>query len=244
MLVGFVEKLISKQNPNLEELRISFRRDWDDVAQGFLMYTSSGGIFFRVPLGTDLAKPGEITEFVFDLPIKGRTRIRGEVRLSRYSVDVNQKRILIFEAKFINLSIDVWEILVDYCRMRAEGPKTDSSVIAVQRVKDDRLDFRVIVNAVKVEIKPVNNKMFRGVIEDISIGGAKVMAPQGMTIGTKATFRVRRKELQMVLNAKCAWSVPYGDVGFKTGLRFEDIEREKVDQLRLLIFKLVSEDKE
>lgn len=243
MLVGLIEKQGSQGMTGEGSLKILFERSGAEIAQGIVLSTNSGGIQFHVPLATVFVKPEEKVEFRVDLPFHGGIKLVGKLQQYRIGLDNHQNRIAYYETKFSNLSRDVWNDLVDYINTPVEhnGVKSGAGGLLVNRVSENRIDFRVNVTSVKIEIKPVKGKLIRGHLGDLSIGGAKVILPQELPLGTKATFRIRRKAFQLLMNVECTRNESSGE-GFEVGLRFEELTKEQFERLRDIVFRLVGSE--
>lgn len=240
MLVGVVERRLTRRVPPKTEFMINFERNGQQTALATVNDISAGGIYFFVPWGTEVAQPGEIAEFVFNLPNIGETRIRGAIRQLRFGVDLDQNRIVYYGARFIDLPFELWNSLVDFCQAanEPEEPEPENSREPL-KVERERLDFRIVTEHFPIYIIAPTGERTDGFLEDISFGGLKAKLPRSVPLQEEVIIGIEDAEYKSI----CLWVVPLEvpEVGFLAGYRFTDLSKEQFERLRSFIFGLASQ---
>ncbi|HEX2952903.1 MAG TPA: PilZ domain-containing protein [Bacillota bacterium] len=245
MLVGFVERRLARRIPFKVELTIHFERNGQHTAIATATDISAGGIRFYVPWGTDVAQPGETAEFVFDLPNLGQTRILGEIRHLRFGIDLDQNRIVYYGARFLNLPIEIWNHLVDFCQTVEEEEEQDQEPNPPEplTVEKERQDFRIATADAPIEIHSPNGEKTDGHLEDISFGGLKSRLSGQTPLNTEVTMIIPDDQHSVEVQAICIWAIPLNppEVGCRAGFRFVNVSKEQFERLRAFVFKLASQ---
>lgn len=241
MLVGFVERRLARRIPFRVELAIHFERNGQQTASATATDISAGGIRFCVPWGTEVAQPGETAEFVFNLPNLGETRILGEIRHLRFGIDLDQNRLVYYGARFLNLPVETWNHLVDFCQATDDLKELENdSVQEPPKVEKERQDFRVSTGNLPIEINTTNGEKTFGYLEDISFGGIKAKFSGTTPLQNEVKIVIQDTEYSGI----CLWAVPLNpsEHGCRVGYRFVNLSKEQFEKLRAFIFKLASQD--
>lgn len=127
MLKGFIGRRVAQRVPFEAEMTLHFEIDGKEPVEATASNISSGGMQFLLPKGKMQIPPEEQVELIFDLPKLGETVIKGEVCYFSNAFDQNRQPISCYGVKFIDLSLDTWNSINEYCQSKLvdETPTKD-----------------------------------------------------------------------------------------------------------------------
>ena len=233
MIQGIVERRVSPRAPFNTEIFIDFK---GKEAQSVVAQTtdiSAGGVQFWVHLDKNYFTDGDHIQLLFELPFFGKTNIEAEVKQIRFGLDFDQTRIVHYGAKFIDITMETWNAIMDYCRDTIE--KTPGKVAYNQERNDIRINAGLTAKVFLSE-----GQHYFSQIEDISFGGAKLRLP--VSIPVKAPIKLLLADSQpLEVDGICVWSEKSViDGQFFSGVYFNQLTPEKYSQLRSFIFHLAA----
>jgi c-di-GMP-binding flagellar brake protein YcgR len=246
MIKGYVESRVGQRIPFKQELSIRLEKDDANFASGTATDISAGGIQFFLPWGHEVMTAGDRIELHFELPVIGVTVIRAEIRHLQYGINTEQSRFIFYGAKFLDLSIETWECLYDFCRPSEPAPAgtAETPHQKTPAEEKDRKDIRVSAD-IPARIQLPEGHFVTGVIEDISYGGVRVRVPEEILKDTPLTVTPLTKSEPFTIGGVCVWTKNHApaEPEFSCGVFFNRLDTDQFNQLRSLIFKLAQEEK-
>lgn len=237
MIKGLVERRVARRVPFHYEIDIHLQKD--DLSQVVANATdiSAGGIQFSIPWGTEILKEGDVVELHFDLPIIGKTIIHAEIRHLRFGIDTDQKRYVFYGAKFIDLNLETWNYVLDFCQVQTEPDEGTPKPEVHHEI--ERKDIR-IPTTLMAKLQLPEGKSVYGLVEDISFGGVRLRIPIPIGVDTPVELQLLMKDMHLTINGLCVWSSEFNSEGrdYCAGIFFNRLDPEKFALLRNLIFKL------
>jgi hypothetical protein len=244
MLRGVVDRRIGQRVPFHAELKINFEHNGVELEQAIASNISAGGIEFYIPADNFELKYGDTIEFCFNLPLLGTTLVKGEVRHLRQGVDLFQRPALFCGVKFLDLSLETWNSITQYCSSKttrnissSPAPATGNSESTLSSIhKRATLDLDVIIEL--PEGRTINGKL-----EDISFGGARICTPESIPVNTYVVVKIGYRDVTMEVNGVSVWNshCSESESQYLTGIFFHSLDAPQLEQLRTLI-KLTSMD--
>jgi c-di-GMP-binding flagellar brake protein YcgR len=241
MLKGFVERRLSKRIPFETEIQIRFEKNNQELIKTTANNISAGGMQFSIPWGFEFANEGETLEVIFNLPLLGKTSIKGEIRHISFGIDSHYQRLSYYGIKFLDISPEIWNFILDFCNEPVANQEP-SSTININKLKEyDRKDIRVETN-LPANFVAANHEPVNGVIEDISYGGVRARAAKSFAPDEPVRVIIRHQGLELELNGICVWAQPNPAYQhqFSIGISFKQLNLDNFNKLRELIFKSVS----
>jgi c-di-GMP-binding flagellar brake protein YcgR len=241
MLKGYVESRTAQRIPFMQDLAIRLEKDGAAFASGTATDISAGGIQFVLPWGHEVLSEGERIEIQFELPVIGTTLIRAEVRHFRYGINTEQHRFIYYGAKFLDLTLETWECLYDFCQPPEPAPDEAAETPRPKTPAEEkeRKDIRVSAN-IPAQVQLPDGRSILGIIEDISYGGVRVRLPEEIVKDTPLTITPLTKSEPFTVGGVCAWTKSHAPASpdFSCGVFFNRLDTDQFNQLRTLIFKL------
>ena len=235
MFQGIVDHRISPRAPFKTEIVIDFIDEKAKSVTAKTVDISAGGIQFWVPLEKNCFTDGDHIKLLFDLPFYGKTNVQAEIKHSRYGIDIDQTRIIYFGAKFLSITMEIWNAIMDYSRTTIESTPEIANTYHHQR-NDIRIKAGVTSKLYLEENQPHICQ-----IEDISFGGAKLRLPISVQANTPIKLVILDPEQPFSLEGICVWGeASENEQDFFIGIFFNQLDNEKYDQLRSYIFKLAT----
>lgn len=231
MFQGMVEQRRSPRAPFSNEIIIHFKDENSNSIIANAIDISAGGIQFSIPLVKNYFNDGERVKLLFDIPFYGKTSIEAEIKHLRFSVGLDNSRIVLYGAKFSNITMDIWNAIMDYSQEKIEQEDRKKEPYS-------RKDIRVKVGlAAKLYLE--TGQYFFCHIEDISFGGAKLQLNASIPVNEPVKLLLIDTH-SFEVEGECVWSEPSGVANdlFYTGVFFNQLDTIKFYQLRSFIFKL------
>jgi hypothetical protein len=230
MLTGIVEKRSIPGTPNVFELLIILDFPGEEYAVK-IHEIGSAKFKFAIPLKNGLENEGPI-ELSINLPIFGKVIIKGRFELLHHKMDANLERISFYQIQLNDVSTEVWNYIVDFCKL-------DQPTAKLPHQLADRKDMRVCANLIQSKLQINDESPFDIIIEDISYGGAKISSPRLIPLKSNVTLLLTYREISFELNGTCIWISANETNGheFHAGILFEDLNLEKYNLIRKLLFQ-------
>lgn len=233
MIKGFIEQRTTPRIPFEQDIQIRFMKDDDTAVFGKTVDISAGGLQFSISWGEDLFHLGDIIEIIFkDLPFIGDVTVASEIKYERPGIDPEYHRLNYFGAKFLNLSMDTWNAIIDYTRA---NPSSAQPVSLPKKETIERKDIRV-TTCFNAEFKSSDNHYHPVIVEDLSFGGAKIKTPQPVAINDPMTLVLVNQDQRVEICGNCAWSGVEKDNRFVAGIFFNKLSLNEYNILRNIIF--------
>ena len=144
MIKGFVSRRTTQRVPYEAEIGIQFTCGDNTAITANTTNLSPEGVRFFVPKGHIKLAPEEIIELSFNLPNKEAFTVQGEICYFSQAMDNNEKPVVYYGVRFINLTAEISEAIREFCQMQltdeTDEPEmqqnTDTSSILVNDVFD------------------------------------------------------------------------------------------------------------
>lgn len=232
---GIIEHRVSPRAPFKTEMIIELSNGNTQSVTARTVDISAGGIQFFVPFDKKCLSEGELIKLLFNLPFYGKTNIDAIIKYSRPGIDLDQLRTVCYGAKFVNITMDAWNAIIDFSRATIE---TDPEKTTYYH---DRNDIRITAKmASKVYLG--NEQYCSCQIEDISFGGAKLRMNVPIPVNAPINLLILDPKQPFEIDGVSVWAEPSeNDHEFFIGVFFNQLDSEKYNQLRAYIFKLVAE---
>ena len=123
MLKGLIGRRVSERVPFGAELNIKFELEGKEPILAVAANISPGGLQFTVAKGKIKLQPEDAIELLFHLPKKGDTIINGEICYFSNTSDAFNNPQVCYGVKFLNLDLDTWNSINEYC-LNGQKPET------------------------------------------------------------------------------------------------------------------------
>lgn len=232
MLQGIVERQVSKLNPNKNNIFIYFTNEEGNSITVIATDITAGGFQFWMPLENIFFNEGDRFKLHLDLPFFGKTTIEAQIKIVRFGIDLVQKRIVNVNAKLIDVTMEIWNAIMDYCR--------SATLIKTHKMTyyQERNDIRINAQTMsKLYLEDGHHFYCR--LEDISFGGAKLRVRTQVTVNDTVKLLILNPLKPFELKGECIWSEKRGNQ-FLIGILFEKMNHEMYNQLRSYIYKFAN----
>jgi hypothetical protein len=232
MIKGIIEQRTAPRIPIAKQIVIRFIKSNEKYIIGESVDISAGGLKFTIPWGEDIFHSGDQIEIVFkDVPFLGEISLTAEVRHEQPGIDHDLNRIILYGARFINLSMESWGYILDYCHTiiaSQVGPEINQNKENIQRK-----DIRIIAKY-KVEVK-VENQTYQAFVENISFGGAGIKLSEELQPDQSVTLLFSSLGIQFGIQGTCVWNK--SDNGqTHAGISFDKLTSEELFNLRGIMY--------
>ena len=246
MLKKIIEKRVSERIPLNVPLKMKLANQELDASKAHVKDISSGGLLFSIPIDEFPAKMNDVMEFTFDVPEHGLAVVQGEICYIRLETDEDHKPITDFGVKFIDLSLDTWNTINDYCESfltipkkpipasakKPSQPLNAASPLPSQTIPDDQII---------ATIQLANGRIISGTTVYFGFGGVKLMIPEPVNIDEDFTVEIASKHVSLITHGVCIWcSGMHDDIKhFLAGINFKHLNDYQFNKLKDLINEFI-----
>lgn len=125
MVKGFISRRASQRIPFEAEITIQFNMDGKEGVTAQATNLSPEGVRFYLPKGKIKLAPDDTIELVFKLSPKGEVEVKGEVCYFSNAFDGEQKPVVYYGVKFIDLTQETSELIISFCQEQTIDEETD-----------------------------------------------------------------------------------------------------------------------
>jgi c-di-GMP-binding flagellar brake protein YcgR len=234
MLTGIINRRIANRASFEADFMIKFvNPDGAVLVLATAMNISAGGMRFSILKNTLLLNIGDKIEFIFQLPDSGNIPVSSEIRYRDIRDDDPEVH---YGVKFLNISLDNWNNIINYCRSNPSdsnanpfGPVADRAPQQLSASDDSKITASIILEE--------DGTTFSGKIEDISFGGARINTRHFIPVNCPVSLNIEDRNTSVAVKGYCIWSAPErSDVQvYLAGIFFPHLDEEQFDKLRTLI---------
>jgi Tfp pilus assembly protein PilZ len=230
MLTGIINRRICIRAPVQSEIKINFRNTTGEVL-ATASNISVGGMQFTLKAQTSLFNIGDKISFIFQLPDHGEITVLSEVRYCNI-----QPNGVALEAhygvKFLDFSLENWNSIRTYCNLNQDLPlaKTLDKTEA-----NNRISAAFLSTTIELE----TGLILKGVIEDLSFGGARINLERPLQVNSCVTLNIHDDATVLKVKGYCIWCAPEKNASqlFLAGIYFPRLDQTQFDILKLFINK-------
>ncbi len=248
MLFGLFNHRTGDRMPFEANLNLKLEQDERELKNATIVNIGAGGLEFLIiyEKENELAK-GDLAWFYFNLPDLGEVEAKGQIVHSRYGVNQHKDRCIFYGVKFLDISIDAWNYIVDYCSSKKAQLNQEVSFEKMESISKQKTPPRqesgpiVTIPNLNASIQQKDGKILEGKVEGISLGGLRIYLPVNLPINSNNTLRLNYHDKTVYTVAKAAWSVPVKNEykNYLNGLLFYRFNEEQLDLVKTIMNDLL-----
>lgn len=231
MVKGFIERRVSQRVQFSVEIGVRLQQDTAEPIIAKTTDISAGGIQFSIPWGLSSFSECDKLELIFYLPETGGTIINAEIRHQHFGIDGGQNRLNFYGAKFIDLNLETWNSILNYCMAKSHSTSAPPNHILPEP------KGLPITASLTAKVQLADGRAGYGLVEDISFGGVRLRVPMEIPVNSAIEVMLLTKDNQFKIDGSCVWTSE-GKQDFISGIFFNRLDPEKFNQVRRLIFEL------
>jgi hypothetical protein len=233
MLTGIINRRIANRASFEADFMIKFVNSDDAVLMlATATNISAGGMRFSILKDTLLLDIGDKIEFIFQLPDSGNIPVSSEIRYRDIQDDDPEVH---YGVKFLDISLENWNNIINYCRSNPADSNPDSFRVAAD-IAPQQLSASD-GSKTMVSIGLADGTIFPGKIEDISFGGARINSNHFIPVNCQVSLNIEDRNTPVAIKGYCIWSAPERDANpvYLAGIFFPHLDEVQFDKLRALI---------
>jgi hypothetical protein len=234
MLTGIINRRIANRALFEADFMIKFvsPNNNKELVLANAVNISAGGMRFSIRKDTLLLNIGDKIDFIFQLPDSGDISVASEIRY-RTIQDANPE--VHYGVKFLNISLEDWNSIVNYCKNNSAALNSDS-IISTNDAPPE-LPASSDIDTIGASVMFEDGTTFPVKVEDISFGGARINTDRLISVNTPVLLKIEDLNPKFEIKGYCIWSAPEknNDTAFMAGIFFYQFDPEQFEQLRSLI---------
>ena len=244
-----IERRIRERMPLKTNLIIKSYTNDQEISNATIVNISVGGMHFFIPVDYPKLQLHEICTFIFDLPQLGKSCVLGEIHYCLGLKDPQQQNALHYRAKFINLSMQTWHHIKNFCRTETETSSEPSRQYLPEAQRsspkltpmNETLTTKTLA-LINAEVRLENGSILQGKVKDIDFEGIKLQLSEPISVDMNLNVNVTFAELPFTARGVCDWCDQIGPEmnSYIANISFSQIEQEQFEHLKSLMMKLAA----